>query len=737
MPKNDNRNNGKEKAEKTEKKRLGLETETKNGILAVFFFALAIITILSYFDLAGIFGQYFVKGARLAFGKGIFLITAALILGGISVLRSLHKDIYKTTLLGMFIFLLSFLGILSVLISEGKPTESGGYLGYGVAYPFLKLLGVYASLIIFIAFLISSVLIALDISLNKLLNVFVVPFRKREQEMVETVEDLSLEDGEERGVFGQIADIGKRILPKPNFKVRKIDDESGLEEDEATAVSGGALPATGRSVVHHADAWRPPPVALLESDQGKPSSGDIKANANIIQRTLAHFGVEVEMGETKVGPTVTQYTLKPAQGIKLSRITALANDLSLSLAAHPLRIEAPIPGRSWAGIEVPNKVITRVRLKNLIEDKEFVENRNLLTMALGRNVAGIPVYSALEKMPHMLIAGATGSGKTICLNTIIISFLYRHSPERLKLILIDPKRVEFPVYKDIPHLLTPVVVEPEKTVNALQWAVGEMERRFNVLAGVGSRDIISYNNKKPDEPMPYVVIVIDELADLMAAYGRDVEAAIVRLAQMSRAVGLHLIVCTQRPSVDVITGLIKANITSRIALQVASQIDSRTILDMSGAEKLLGNGDMLYLAGDAGKPVRLQGAFISEEETKRVADFVRSTGDPVDYQNEVTEHQKSATLWGGKSDEEIDDDLYEEAKEVVVAAGKASASLLQRRLRVGYARAARLLDMLEEQGVIGPGEGAKPRQILISSHGGQPANDSQKWYEQYDNQHDA
>jgi S-DNA-T family DNA segregation ATPase FtsK/SpoIIIE len=732
MPGENGKNNGKEKAERPKKDASGLETETKNGILAVFFFALALITILSYFDLAGIFGQYFVRGSRFAFGRGIFLITAALVLGGISVLKSLHKNVYKTTLLGMLIFLLSFLGILSVLIG-GTPVEGGGYLGHGVSWPFLKLLGSYATLIIFFAFLISAILIALDISLNKLFGVFAVPFRVKKTEVVETAEDLPAEGGE-GGMLGQIAEIGKKILPRPNFKVRKIDDKDleGAEEKEAIAPSGAASSAAGRNAVRHTDIWRPPPVALLESDRGKPSSGDIKANANIIQRTLLHFGIEVEMGETKVGPTVTQYTLKPAQGIKLSRITTLANDLALSLAAHPLRIEAPIPGRSWVGIEVPNKVITRVRLKNLLDDREFAESRALLTMALGRNVAGVPVYSALEKMPHMLIAGATGSGKTICLNTIIISFLYRHSPERLRLILIDPKRVEFPVYRDIPHLLTPVVVEPEKTVNALQWAVGEMERRFNILAGVGARDIISYNNKKSDEPMPYVVIIIDELADLMAAYGREVEAAIVRLAQMSRAVGIHLIVCTQRPSVDVITGLIKANITSRIALQVASQIDSRTILDMSGAEKLLGNGDMLYLAGDAGKPVRLQGAFVTEEETKRVADFVRASSDPVDYQTEVTEHQKGATLWGGKSDEEIDDELYDEAKEVVVAAGKASASLLQRRLRIGYARAARLLDMLEEQGVIGPGEGAKPRQILIS----QPANDSRDWYDTYDNQNE-
>ena len=307
--------------------------------------------------------------------------------------------------------------------------------------------------------------------------------------------------------------------------------------------------------------------------------------------------------------------------------------------------------------------------------------------------------------------------------------LYRHSPDRLKLILIDPKRVEFPVYRDIPHLLTPVIVEPEKTVNALQWAVGEMERRFDVLSSVGSRDIISYNKKNQSNPLPYIVVIIDELADLMATFGREVEAAIVRLAQMSRATGIHLVVCTQRPSVDVITGLIKANITARIALQVASQIDSRTILDMAGAEKLLGNGDMLYLAGDAGKPIRVQGVYASEKETKSVADFLRSLGRPI-FQAEVTEHKKGQAFgWGGSSDD-ADDDLYDEAKEVVAAAGKASASLLQRRLRIGYARAARLLDILEEKGVIGPGDGAKPRQVLIR----QPADDSQTWYGAYDNQ---
>jgi S-DNA-T family DNA segregation ATPase FtsK/SpoIIIE len=722
MPNGNDRKNGerKEKKEKPKKSWLGLETETKNGILAIFFFALAIISVLSYLDLAGIFGEYFVKGGDFLFGKGTFLITLALLLGGVSILKSLHKDIYKTTLVGMVIFVLSLLGMLAIFYNGSEPSAGGGYVGYGFSYPFLKLLGVYASVIIFIAFLISSILIALDISVNKLFGIFGLPFRRKAGETPDTMEEV---EAEEKGVMGQIAEIGKKILPRPSFRVQKI------EEEEERAPAGAAVPPKEKPAKPSFD-WQAPPLDLLEEDRDRPSSGDIKAMSAIIQKTLLNFGIEVEMGEVNVGPTVAQYTFKPAQGIKLSRITALSNDLSLALAAYPIRIEAPIPGRSLVGIEVPNRIVSRVRLRNLVAEKDFAHNNTLLTMALGRNAAGLPVFSGLEKMPHMLIAGATGTGKTICLNTVIISLLYRLPPDRLKLILIDPKRVEFPVYRDIPHLLTPVIVDADKTVNALQWAVGEMERRFDILSAVGSRDIISYNKKNGKTPLPYIVIIIDELADLMATFGREVEAAIVRLAQMSRATGIHLVVCTQRPSVDVITGLIKANITCRVALQVASQIDSRTILDMAGAEKLLGNGDMLYLAGDASKPIRVQGVFISEKETKRVADWLRERDRPI-YQQEVTEHQKGGgTLWSRGGDDEIDDDMYEEAKDVVKAAGKASASLLQRRLRIGYARAARLLDMLEERGVIGPADGAKPRQVLIR----QPADDSQDWYNVYDKQ---
>lgn len=725
---NGDKKNGERKEKRTEKlvkSWLGLETETKNGILAIFFFALAIISVLSYINLAGIFGEYLVKGGNILFGKGVFLITLTLLLGGISILKSFHKDIYKTTLIGMVLFVFSLLGMLAIFYNGTDPINGGGYIGYGFSYLFIKIMGIYASVIIFIALLIISIMIALDISIIKLFSVFGLPFRKRTENLPDTMEDVDMEEG--RGVIGQIAEIGKKILPRPNFRVQPIDEEKEEWEPGKSALAGKPALADNKL-----SDWKMPPVDLLEEDRGKPSSGDIKAMSAVIQKTLFNFGLEVEMGEANVGPTVTQYTLKPSQGVKLTKITGLSNDLSLALAAHPIRIEAPIPGRSLVGIEVPNRVVSQVRLRNLIEMKDFAHNSTLLTLALGRNVSGGPAFCGLEKMPHMLIAGATGAGKTICLNTIIVSLLYRLPPEQLKMILIDPKRVEFPVYRDIPYLLTPVIVDADKTVNALQWAVGEMERRFDILSAVGSRDIISYNKKNELKPLPYIVLVIDELADLMATFGREVEASIVRLAQMSRAVGIHLVVCTQRPSVDVITGLIKANITCRIALQVASQIDSRTILDMGGAEKLLGNGDMLYLAGDASKPIRVQGAFISEKETKRVADYIRTLGKPV-YQQEVTDHKKDGgSMWGtgSNNDDDIDDDMYEEAKDVVMAAGKASASLLQRRLRIGYARAARLLDVLEDKGVIGPPDGAKPRQVLIK-------DDSKDWYSQFDHQQEV
>jgi S-DNA-T family DNA segregation ATPase FtsK/SpoIIIE len=469
-----------------------------------------------------------------------------------------------------------------------------------------------------------------------------------------------------------------------------------------------------------------PSLGLLETENIRPRVGDIRANANIIKRTLQNFGIDVEMGEVNVGPTVTQYTFKPAEGVKLSSITALQNDLALALAAHPLRIEAPIPGRSLVGIEVPNKSISLVRLGSLLKESDFQKTTSSLSFALGRNVKGEALLADLSKMPHLLIAGSTGSGKSVCIHSILSSFLFKNSPETLRLILIDPKRVELSHYNDIPHLLTPVITDYKKVLPALRWATNEMERRYNLLSEYKSRDIEGYNLKalaKKEMPLPYVVIIIDELADLMARYGRDLEGLIIRIAQMARATGIHLIVSTQRPSVEVITGLIKANITARIAFQVASQVDSRTILDMAGAEKLLGSGDMLYLAPDSSKPRRIQSAYVSEEEVNKLVTFIIEESVVEKEENglseDLQEFMKGSPSPGSISFEGLnqteEDELYSDAYDIVVQAQKASASLLQRRLRIGYARAARLLDILEEKGVIGPLNGAKPREVFVKT----------------------
>jgi len=700
------RNKSKERGE-ARKPRLELQPETKNGVLIILLAVLAVISVLSYFDKAGVLGEYFLKTFTFLFGWGYFLIPAVLLLSVFSLLKSLHKDIYFSTLIGACLFLVSLLGLLQIIVKDG-----GGAAGYFITLPLLKLLGVYAAITILVALIAISIIIAFNLSLIGIWN-FLTGKTKKEDEA-----KLKITSGDQVVQPGTEPKLLEKFFSgqnKPKFKINSLDSE---KKDNKEAPVTAKPKSKEEPVIQLAQAsalsnYQLPDLDLLDSDKGSPLSGDIRANANIIKRTLQNFNIEVEMAEVNVGPTVTQYTLRPAQGVKLSKISALQNDLALALAARSLRIEAPIPGRSLVGIEMPNKVVTKVRMRNILEQSEFIEGPAFLSLALGRDVAGNSIFAALEKMPHMLIAGATGAGKTICLNSLIVSLLYKHSPDILKLILIDPKRVEFPIYNGLPHLLAPVIVESEKTVNVLRWAVVEMERRFDVLSGDNSRDIGVYNGKHPDELLPYIVIVIDELADLMASHGREVEGSIVRLAQMARAVGIHLIVATQRPSVEVLTGLIKANITSRIAFQVASQIDSRTILDSSGAEKMLGNGDMLFLSGDANKPRRIQGTYVSDKEIKRMVDFIKEQKEP-EYDERVLKDMEKHTAanGGGGGEGDIDDNLYNEAKEVVIQAGKASASLLQRRLRVGYARAARLIDLLEERGIVGPGDGAKPREVF-------------------------
>jgi DNA segregation ATPase FtsK/SpoIIIE, S-DNA-T family len=463
--------------------------------------------------------------------------------------------------------------------------------------------------------------------------------------------------------------------------------------------------------------WKSPELDLLEDKQTPADAGDVKHNAQVIKDTLGEFGIDVDMEGANIGPKVTQYTLKPPAGVKLTRITALETNVALNLAAQAIRIEAPIPGQRAVGIEVPNRKAADVRLRGILASSQWQSAGSPLSFAVGRDIAGEPIICALDKMPHVLIAGATGSGKSIMINTLLTSLLYRNSPSDLKLILVDPKQVELTPYNDIPHLLTPVITEPEKCISALKWAVNEMERRYTLLAEEKVRNIQGYNDMKQDERMPYIVIVIDELADLMMMAARDVEALIVRIAQKARAVGIHLVLATQRPSVDVITGLIKANIPARFAFTVASQVDSRTIIDQIGAEKLLGKGDMLLLTAEINKPKRIQGAFVDDPEVLRVADHLRMQRPP-QYDEEIVAQPVQLHGKGGivmDYDGGGDDDMYKDAVRCVIESGKASASLLQRRLRVGYARAARLIETMEDQGIIGPADGARPRDVLISN----------------------
>ena len=699
-----------------------LESETKRSIWAIISFAAALVFTLAAFGKAGLVGQTLQIFFNTLFGEAFFLIPVVFVLMGFSFLFAFKDKILAATIIGAFLFLLSSLGLAEVIFGE----KTGGYAGFLTAYPLQKLFDFWAALIIFSSLIIVSFLVMLNVPL---------PFRwiwRRVKEKKE--EELKIS----RDYLEETAPLKKETsgISKP-----EAVEKEKIKEDSKRSW----LPKFSRRLIRKSDddSLSPIPLELLEGDRGKPAGGDVKVNSNIIKRTLQNFGIDVEMGEVSIGPSVTQYSLRPAEGMKLSKILALQNDLALALAAHPIRIEAPIPGKSLVGIEIPNKAISIVGLKNLLSTEEWQNSSTSLLLALGRNVSGRPVYADLAKMPHLLIAGSTGAGKSVCLHSLIINLLYQNNPDELKFLLIDPKRVELPAYEDIPHLLSPVIVDAKKAILALRWTAKEMERRYDILSRHKTRDIASYHEKisgsreEETDYLPFIVIIIDELADIMATYPRELESAVVRLAQMSRAVGIHLIISTQRPEVSVITGLIKANISTRIALRASSQMDSRTILDAAGAEKLLGNGDMLYLSGDASKPVRVQGAFVTANEVKRVVEYLKKEYEDFSGEREVSfENNKTKAVaqvifdefekMENKNEEDELDELYEQARETVIQAGRASTSYLQRRLRLGYARAARLMDVLETKGVVGPADGAKPREVLIKNISADAENDNQK-----------
>ncbi len=710
---------------KKRKKHWTIPEPIKIYIVGSLILFLAVFIILSYFNFAGVAGKYFLKGLFFLIGKAIYILPFIFLAAGIEFLLP-QKDHKWLLLLAILLLVFSISGSFALLEYNTHPASNfyfssqGGVFGSLFAWPILKIFG---SLIPWVLFFLLSFLGIVIIWYN--LPISKIPKLKFKREGKTKKEILRKE---------KRINIKKVFAPK--VKIKTVEENvpiklSSQTEEKKEKRSPLKIPARrpkkeALPISKIERDYKLPPLNLLEGDKGVPSAGDIRVNSEVIKKTLENFGIPVEMYGANVGPTVTQYTLKPAEGIKLSRITALSNNLALALAAHPIRIEAPIPGKSLVGIEVPNKARTLVRLRNLLSEPEFLNASSPLTFALGRDVMGGAMFADLSKMPHLLIAGATGTGKTICLNSIVLSLLYRNTPETLRLILVDPKRVEFSHYNTLPHVLGPVVHNANKTIKTLAWLIEEMERRFDIFGKVGARNIVSYNTRvrkngkfkeEGHKIMPYIVLIIDELADLMAARGRDIEMGIVKLAQKARATGIHLILATQRPSVEVITGLIKANIIARIAFQVASQVDSRTILDTSGAEKLLGNGDMLFISATITKPKRIQGAYVSEKEVERVAKFIKENQPPLEedeLQESITEFlEESAT--GGETFGDLgeEDPLYEEAKRLVIETRKASASFLQRKLRVGYARAARLLDMLEERGIVGPAQGAKPREVYV------------------------
>jgi len=675
---------------------------------SIILFVLAIFLLFGAFGSGGPLPKGMFSGAYWTLGWAAFLLPFGLIYWGAYKFKSEDHRIPRGKLSSMFGVLLFsaaslFTAMASLQVSGSWTSNHGGEAGLLLGSVVRKALDSFPATLLFLIFLGLSIFFAFGLNLA-LLNNFAKLFRRRPSEE------------------GELAQLRARA-ESTGFQLNEgvpVEHHGGGKQVALKNAAAALSPVENHQALTLASDpdWQFPGMNLLDQKQDKADAGNVEANAKSIEETFSNFNIEVEMEGANVGPRVTQYTLKPPANVKLTKITALENNLALDLAAHSIRMEAPIPGKRAVGIEVPNVKPAIVRLSSILQSPEWGGIKSPLGFAIGKDIAGKSVVADLAKMPHLLVAGQTGSGKSVMINAILTSLLYRNSPSDLKLILVDPKQVELKPYDDIPHLLTPVITEPEKCISALKWAVAEMERRYKALADVSKRNIVEYNLIKKEEGMPYIIIVIDELADLMMMAARDVEALIVRIAQKARAVGIHLVLATQRPSVDVITGLIKANVPARIAFTTASQVDSRTIIDQIGSEKLLGQGDMLLLTADMPKPKRVQGAFLSDDETIKITDFIRMQRPP-QYDAEIISQPVQLNGKGGVVADyganDADDDMLKDAIRCVIEGRKASTSLLQRRLRIGYGRAARLIETMEEQGIVGPADGARPREVLISS----------------------
>ncbi|MCA9358879.1 DNA translocase FtsK [Candidatus Kaiserbacteria bacterium] len=697
-----------------------LSPHAKQAIWAVIMGILAVFFLFSLLDYAGPVGGYTKLTLDVLFGTGAWLapLICSIYIYVLLNPREEDQQVSGAKITGTVLLFVSLLAGLE-LYSEGL----GGWTGWLLEAPLAYLLGNALGGVIIFGLVMISVFLLFNTGL-RMPGRKVVPDDADDFSDIEALDLPEVSDAEGEGEADADED-------------REDEESSGLASMKKKVASLTKIKTNDIVVKNFSGTYIAPSLTLLNKEKGKAQIGDVKANANMIKRTLKEFGISVEMDAVESGPTITRYALKPAQGVKISRIVGLQQELQLALKASSIRIEAPIPGKSLVGIEVPNQTRATVGLASMLATPEYTDSPHPLIVALGKDVTGHVHFANVARMPHGLIAGTTGSGKSVSIHNLIISLLYRNSPDQLRFILVDPKRVELTLYNKIPHLLTPVITDAKKAIRALSWAVKEMERRYDILEAEQVQNLTSYHKniyqpakeawvaagsieedrQSLPESLPYIVIILDELNDLMQAYPRELEACIVRLAQMSRAVGIHLLLATQRPSVNVITGTIKANVPTRIALAVASQIDSRTIIDGVGAEKLLGQGDMLYLSSDSPRPIRLQSAYVSEEEIKKVVDYLKNQdAHELDSINlDEAQDQSNDAVFNSMVGDDADDDLYNDAKLAVMEAGKASTSYIQRKLRVGYSRAARLMDLLEENGVIGPADGSKAREILATS----------------------
>ena len=702
---------------------------TKNETISIIIIGFSLLYIFAFIftDKMGIVGKIIFQTATRNIGLGAYIFPVLLLFLGILILFNYKPSNPYHKLFGisfLFIIFLTFIHLRLLLLDNSYSLATkgagGGLLGYYFANSLYFYFGVKGAYLVLISLSLISALFISEVSYfyifsnlgNKIKMIFNNIYNILKNIGRKLFKSLTRKEEPDYQEYEK-DEIPKKIFKrkKTRKKEKKLDEEPILDVDYRESKQEPKV-----------DKYQVPPLSLLSDSYAEDTTDtklNIEENIKTLERTFSNFGINAKIVGVIQGPTVTRYEVHPAPGVKISKITNLNNDIALSFAVASVRIEAPIPGKNAVGIEVPNRKRINVYLKEILQSSEFQNGKYKLPIALGIDIGGKPIIADLTELPHLLIAGATGSGKSVCINNIIVSILYKLSPEKVKLLMIDPKRVELNIYNGIPHLLIPIITDASQAIKVLNWSISEMEKRFKIFAKAGVRNLEGYNEyvrniNNDTETLPYIIIVIDELADLMLSSPVKAEESLCRLAQMTRATGIHLIIATQRPSVDIITGSIKVNFPSRIAFAVSTQVDSRTILDVNGAEKLLGNGDMLFSPVGASKPIRAQGAFVVEKEIRNVVSYLIKNAPSPEYEQEVLEYKKSRSLLR-ETEEEEEDELFNEAVSIIINSKQASISILQRKLRIGYTRAARLIDVMEKRGIVGPYDGRNPRKILISN----------------------